>query len=260
MMITSLQNPLIKDIVALRDAKTRREKSLTIIDGLREVMRAIKAGADIENIIYVPSLLKEPLNIKSKANVIEVTPAVFEKIGFGDRKDGVLAIAQIKLKEMKDLKLGKNPLVVILEAVEKPGNLGAIIRTCDSAGIDALLITDTRMDIYNPNVIRASISTVFSLPVIAADNEDILVFLKRQNIRTVGAVVGAKTVYTQANLKSPLAIVLGSEDQGLSPTWQKHCDIHVKIPMQGLADSLNVSVCAAVMIFEAIRQRSLPGK
>ncbi len=255
MMILSFQNPFVKKLVALRDAKHRREEQLTIIDGLREVTRAIDAGVTIEHMVYCPDLLKEKLDFKTRYDLVEVSQGVFEKVSFGDRKDGVLAVARYPSKTLADLKLPKNPLVVILEAVEKPGNLGAIMRTCDSAGVDALLIADLKTDIYNPNVIRASVSTVFSLPVVGASNDDIATFLKAHQIKTIGAVVGAKTTYTQANLKGPLGIVLGSEDEGLSDFWQKHCDVNVKIPMRGLADSLNVSVTAAVLIFEAIRQR-----
>lgn len=255
MMIESLQNPLIKRIVVLRDAKVRREQSLTIVDGKREIERAIKAGADAHTIIYCPELLGEKLMLKTKAECVEVSAKVFEKIAFGDRHDGVLAIVKYHTKSVADIKLPKTPLVVILEAVEKPGNLGAIIRTCDSAGVDALFIADPKTDVYNPNVIRASVSTVFSLPIAVGTNEAITAVLKQHHIKTAAAIVGAKSAYTDANLKGPLGIILGSEDQGLSDFWQKHCDMRVMIPMRGLADSLNVSVCAAVMIFEAIRQR-----
>ena len=259
MMILSFQNPFVKKLVGLRDSKHRREEQLTIIDGLREVTRAIEGGAHIEHIVFCPDMLKTKLNFKD-LDMVEVSQGVFEKVGFGDRKDGVLAVAKYPEKTLADLKVPKNPLIVIIESVEKPGNLGAIMRTCDSAGANALIVADPKTDIYNPNVIRASVSTVFSLPVVAASNEEILAFLKQHQIKTVGAVVDAKNIYTDVNLKSPIGIVLGSEDKGLSDFWQKHCDMQVKIPMKGLSDSLNVSVCAAVMIFEAIRQTCLPDR
>ncbi len=256
MIITSMQNPFIKQVAGLRDAKDRREQGLTLVDGKREVERAIAAGASIKHIIYCPKFLEGKFDLCAKAETVEVSAPVFEKIAFGQRSDGVIAVVKYEERTIGALTLSKTPFVVILEAVEKPGNLGAIIRTCDSAGVDALLIADPKTDIFNPNVIRASVATVFSVPVAAGTNDDILAFLKKHQIKTAAALVQAKSVYTKADLKGPLAIVLGSEDKGLSDFWQKHCDMKVSIPMKGLADSLNVSVTAAVMIFEALRQRS----
>lgn len=256
MLITSLQNPLVKQVVALRDSKVRREQGLTLIDGKREIERAVIAGASIVRIIFCPKLMVGVLDLKIKPEMVEVSASAFEKIAFGQRTGGVMAIVKYALKDFKDINLSKSPMIVILEAVEKPGNLGAIIRTCDSAGVDALLIADPKTDIYNPNVIRASVSTVFALPVVTGTNEEILAFLKKNQIRIAAALVQARSIYTQADLKGPLAIVLGSEDKGLSEFWQKNSDVKVKIPMKGIADSLNVSVSASILIFEALRQRS----
>ncbi len=256
MIITSAQNPYLKQVASLREAKVRREKGLTLIDGKREVERASAAGADILEVIHCPQLLDGALKLSGTPKLVEVSKLVFEKIAYGERIDGVIAVARPPQRTVHDLKISKTPLVVVVEGVEKPGNLGAIIRTCDSAGVDALLIAGVPVDIYNPNVIRASVSTVFALPVVVGSNEEILAFLRKKCLKTAAALVQARTVHTQADLKGPLAIVLGSEDKGLSDFWQKHCDVKVRIPMKGLADSLNVSVSAAVLIFEALRQRS----
>lgn len=260
MIITSLQNPLVKKLISLRDAKTRRENLLAVIDGCREVLRAKEAGVAIESIIYCPALLPhaDAINALSDRHTqyIEVNAKVFEKIAYGERLDGVIAVAKIKPLRLKDLKLSTDPLVVVVDGLEKPGNLGAILRTCDGAGVDALLIADTKTDIYNPNVIRASIATVFTVPVVAAPKEDIAAFLSDKGIALVGAFVQAKDSYTKINLKKAAAIILGQEDKGLSEFWQKQCQHKVRIPMKGKADSLNVSVSAAVIIYEALRQRS----
>jgi RNA methyltransferase, TrmH family len=254
MNITSLQNPLIKQIVALRESKARRETGLTLIDGRREVERAIAAGIEIEKVLVCPKFLgKESVNFK---DAIEVSDKIFEKIAYGQRVDGVIAIAHVTYKKLTDLKLSTKPLIVVIESVEKPGNLGAILRTCDGAGVEALLICDPKTDLYNPNVIRASIGAIFTVPTAVGSKEEILAFIRKKNIKTLGTFPEAKDIYTRVSLKGPLAIVLGTEDEGLSPFWQKNCDVKVKIPMNGKADSLNVSVSAAIVIYEALRQRS----
>jgi RNA methyltransferase, TrmH family len=252
-VITSNQNPLVKQVMDLREPKGRKAQGLILIDGAREVSRAIEAGVKIEKLFYCPTLAKETINA---SNAIEVSPKVFEKLAYGQRLDGVIAIASVKRKHFDDLKLPDNPLIVVVESVEKPGNLGAILRTCDGAGVDAVLVGDAKTDLYNPNVIRASLGAVFSVPSASGTNDDIAAFLKKKNIKTLGTFVDAKEVYTKANLKGPLAIVLGTEDHGLSNFWKGQCDLKVKIPMKGQADSLNVSVSAAVVIYEALRQRS----
>ena len=250
MLITSTQNSLIKEVLALR--KTRKESDLILIDGMREIQRALSAGVKIEKIFYSSKLLID----FDKSKLVEVSEKVFEKITYGERGTGAVALARVFPRKLSDLKLPSNPFVVVLESVEKPGNLGAIVRTCDGAGVDALLICDPKTDIYNPNVIRASTGTVFHVPVAAGTNEQIADFLQRKKISVAGAFPEAAKVYTQANLKGPLALALGTEDKGLSPFWQKRCDQKLKIPMQGWADSLNVSVSAAILIYEARRQRS----
>lgn len=259
--ITSFSNPQIKNVAALRERKAREASGLTVVEGVREISAAVAAQVPVKE-LYVcreffadrgeEKLLKQ---LGPDVNAFEVPRAVFEKISYGDRQEGVLAVCAPKVYQLKDLKLKDNPLVVILESVEKPGNLGAVLRSCDGAGVDALFLCGQVTDVYNPNVIRASIGTVFNIPVIVSGNEEIAGFLKKSKIRSAAAAVEAKTVYAQADLKGAIAIVLGSEQDGLSEFWLKNSQVQVKIPMMGKADSLNVSTTAAILIYEALRQR-----
>ncbi len=258
-IITSTQNQLIKETAALREHKARNKTGLTLIDGQRELERALQAGIELVRVFYCPKLIGGSLNLKSLeaggTQCIEVADHVFAKLAYGQRVEGVIGVARVPPQQMGELKLSANPLIVVVESIEKPGNLGAILRTCDGAGVEALLISDLKTDIYNPNVIRASVGTVFTVPAAAGTNEEIAAFLKAKGIKTLGAFPDAKDVYTRADLKGPVAVVLGTEDEGLSPFWQRHCNLKVKIPMAGQSDSLNVSVSAAIIIYEALRQR-----
>jgi len=255
--ITSLQNKLIKEVLELREASQRRAQGLTIIDGVREIKRAVEAGVVIARIFYVKgsqeALLKQLAS--RRIETIEVSDRVMEKLVYGERHEGIIAIAQTSKLALKDLKLSKEPLIVVLESLEKPGNLGAILRTCDGVGVEAVLVGDAKTDVYNPNVIRSSTGVVFSLPVVCASSSEIVAFLKSQHIKICAAAPEASKLYTQAVYKGRWAIVLGSEDKGLSDLWLKAADVTVKIPMKGQADSLNVSISAAVILYEALRQR-----
>ena len=262
--IKSLQNPLIKQAVALREAKERRESGLTLIDGVREIYRAYAAEVEIEKVLVCSALLRERqdqhvlgLLKQRQVKIIEIVESVFEKIAFGQRLEGLLAIARVPQRSVSDLKPAGNALYVIAEGLEKPGNIGAILRTCDAADVDGLLLVDSKTDLYNPNVIRASTGTVFSVPTAIANNQAIVDFLDRYKIKTCSLFPESAKSYTDIDLTGPMAIVLGSEDKGLSEFWRKQADMDMKIPMKGKADSLNVSVCAAIVIYEAIRQRSL---
>jgi len=243
----------IKEIATLREPKARRETGLILIDGEREIRRAAAAGVEVLEIVYCPDFKGA---IPKGAQAVEVSNKAFEKIAYGERSGSVCAIARPRPKTLAGLKLSSNPLLAVVESVEKPGNLGAILRTCDGAGVEALLLADPKTDIYNPNVIRASAGTVFTVPVVAATSEDIMAFLRKNKIKALGTFPDAKELYTRADLKGPLAVVLGAEDKGLSKLWQSHCDLKVRVPMKGRADSLNVSVSTAVVLYEALRQRS----
>ena len=260
--ITSFSNPKIKDVARLRERRERTKSGLTVIEGIREVAAAIKAGVEITEVFICPSLYEgqaqgdvEKILEGSKAEVSEVSREVFEKICFGDRSEGILVLGRAKVKTFKDLKAKKNPLLMLIESVEKPGNLGAILRTCDAAGTDALLVCDPATDIYNPNVIRASLGTVFSVDVIAGSREDISAFFKNNRIRIVAATPSGNKNYTSLDFRAGTVLALGSEMNGLSEFWLKTADERAFIPMKGQADSLNTSVAAALMAYEAIRQR-----
>ena len=260
--ITSFQNPRLKEVQRLRESKARHSTGLTIVEGLREISLARKSKIQFKELFLCPDILKDSKiqalvkELESEGIVIwDVTKKIFQKISFGDRMEGLLAIIQPKIFPLEDLQLKKNPLVVVVEGLEKPGNLGAILRTCEAAGVDGLLVCDGQTDIYNPNVIRASLGTVFGVRVVQSTQKDALKFLKDSNIQICAATPQAATSYFQMNFKVPVAIVLGSEEKGLSDFWLNHADRKVKIPMRGKADSLNVSATAAIVVYEALRQR-----
>jgi TrmH family RNA methyltransferase len=257
MKITSLQNSLVKQAHALREASERRRQGMTIIDGAREIKRAFEAGVDLYKVFYVKgqqgALLKHLQD--SKLEWIEVDTKVMEKLVYGERHEEMIALAKTPHLSLQDLKLSAKPLVVVLESLEKPGNLGAVLRTCDGVGVEAVLVCDPHTDVYNPNVIRSSTGVVFRMPVVCAGAVEVFSFLRSKEIKICASAPSAAKLYTQADLKGAWAIVLGSEDQGLSDYWLKNADVTVKIPMHGLADSLNVSTTAAIILYEALRQR-----
>ncbi|MCK5259817.1 MAG: RNA methyltransferase [Candidatus Omnitrophica bacterium] len=262
--ITSLTNSRIKHVVQLRNRKQRVEDGLTVVEGAREMTRAFEAGVVFKELyICVPlfeasqevHLLVEKLTLK-KIPVYETTQAVFSKISYGNRSEGILAVCAPRPVTFKNFSSKDLSLFVVVERVEKPGNLGAILRTCDGAGIDGVIICDGKTDIYNPNVIRASLGTIFSVKTVVSSNTEALKFLRSKNIKICVTLPRAKTVYTKAKLTSTLAVVVGSEQSGLTDFWAEHADLKVKIPMRGFADSLNVSACTAILLYEAIRQRS----
>lgn len=266
MIITSFSNSKIKELVKLRDRRERVKTGLTLIEGIREVRAAINAGIVIKEIYLCPSLYEgleqghvenEILKVLAarKVDVVEVTKEIFAKVSFGDRSEGVLAIGFAQSRAITDLKLKKNPFFMLVESVEKPGNLGAILRTCDAAGADALFVCDAATDIFNPNVIRASLGTVFTVPVVSATTEEILGFVKSKNIKVVAATPAGKKSYTSVNFRDGIVIAVGSEKDGLSDVFLKAAEEKVFIPMKGQADSLNTSVAAALLAYEALRQR-----
>ncbi len=259
--ITSLQNSGIKRVVRLRTKKTREAKGLTIVEGVREVRQALNAGGRFagvyvcrEGVYHCPEDLI--LELESRhIRVFDSVGSVFGKMCYGDRKEGVLALVEQPEHRLDGLKLSLNPLVVVMERVEKPGNLGAVLRTCDGAGVDALLVCDEQTDVYNPNVVRSSLGAVFTVPTITCSSKEAFAFLQARGIRSYAAIVQSHDYYFKKDMSGACAIVLGSEQEGLSDFWRRNADEKVRIPMQGKVDSLNVSVSAAVMIYEALRQR-----
>ena len=263
--LTSTANPRVKATAGLRDRRDRDSTGRTIVDGAREVRRAIESGATIdEAFVSVPLLqgadARAALDRLTDAGVPVTTtsPAVFQKLAFGERAEGIVAVVRVPSLALDDLDLPADPLVVVLEGVEKPGNLGAVLRSADGAGADALIVADPRTDPFNPNVIRASAGTVFSVPLAVAPAEGVIAWLRERDIRIVATRVDAAATYADADLRGPLAIALGSETVGLTEQWTGGGVEAVSLPMLGIADSLNVSVTAAVLLYEARRQRGLP--
>jgi TrmH family RNA methyltransferase len=255
MDITSLQNPRIKHIVRLRDDKRQRQMDgLMLVEGFDEIQLALSAGYKPQLLLSAPELVSRQID-KVNAEALTVTRAVFEKLSYRQNPDGWLAVFPIPRVSLDDLKLSPSPLIIAAESIEKPGNLGAILRTADAARVDAILVCDPRVDVYSPNVVRASRGTIFTVPVIETNSAQAVVFLQRAGIRILAATPSAKDEYTRPDLRTPLAVAVGTEDEGLSDFWLSQADMKVKIPMLGKVNSLNVSVSTALIIYEAIRQR-----
>ncbi len=260
--ISSAVNPRVKAAVELRDARARAQTGHTIVDGARELRRALDAGVEVIEAFVCDPLLAGPdaraaldALLAGPAPVHRVNEAVFTKLAFGDRAEGLVAVIRSPVGALDALELPPDGLVVIIEGVEKPGNVGAVLRSADGAGADALIAASPRTDLANPNVIRASAGTVFHVPLAAAPSAEVLAWLRGRGLRIVTTRVEAATAYTDVSLTGAVAIVLGAEDQGLTGTWTGGDIEAVSLPMRGIADSLNVSVTAAVLLYEARRQR-----
>lgn len=261
-IITSSANPRVKNIIKLRKATYRKAGHTFIIEGYRELALARKAGVRFKEIYFCPELFSKGDETKLlsptqtlKADLFEVSARVYDKIAFGNRREGLIALAEEPKRSLADIPLKTNPLLAVLERIEKPGNIGAIIRTADGAGADAVVIADASSDIYNPHTVRASIGALFSVYVINARTAEVISWLKAHKIQIVCGCVQAKSTYTTVDFSKPSAIVLGSEEKGLSPIWKESADYQVAIPMAGEVDSLNVSTAAGILLFEAVRQR-----
>lgn len=254
-MIISSHNDRISNIVKLSKPRERSKQGLFIIEGERELELALQKNCQIQELFYAPDLAPTNKFASRLLPTTEVSAEVFKKIAYKEKPDGYLAIAKLEKKTLKDIKLSANPLVIILETIEKPGNLGAILRTAYAAKVDAVIITDPQTDIYNPNVIRASMGHLFTNQVALASIAETRKWLDKNKIKSYGAATKAKTPYYKANFKKPSAIVMGTEASSLSPEWIKNLDHEIKIPMQSGIDSLNVSVSTAIITYEAQRQR-----
>lgn len=260
--ITSLVNSKIKDVLALR-RKPCRDGRGVIIDGCREIRRALDGQGEIRTVFYCPDCLEDYELFHRlcglTTEVFETTPEVFAKISFGDRQEGLVVIADIRERQLDDLELGPSACVLVVENVEKPGNLGAILRTCDGVGVDAVLFCDQQTGIYNPNVVRSSLGTVFTLPVVRCEPHEAAEFLKTRGFSIGAAVPQAAAVYHRCDFRGRVAVVVGREDSGVSPFWKSEANLQFQIPMRGRADSLNVSCATAVILYEMLRQRSGQG-
>jgi len=261
--ITSLQNPGVKECVKLRQRSHRDELNLMLIEGYREILRAVDNN-HFPKQLYICRELFQGTNEETlicrcacaNCDLIECTASVFKKMAYRDRPDGLLGIAPQISHSLSDIKLGKVPFLIVAEAIEKPGNLGTILRSADAAGVDGVIVCDRCTDINNPNVIRASTGTIFSLTTAECTTEEALKYLKSNGIKIASATPHTEKLYTDINMNQPLAIVLGTEQYGLSDIWLENCDLTVKIPMLGQADSLNVASAATILLYEAVRQRS----
>ena len=291
--ITSGQNPKIKELLALQEkSRERRSAGLFVVEGRREIEHCLEAGFIPDTIFICPEiylsegegvppegratrgteaggpraervvgsdavrLLKGVQPSQAEPKFFQVSRNVYEKIAYREGTEGIIAEMKYKDRRLEDIKLSENPLIVVLESVEKPGNLGAVLRSADAAGADAVIICDPLTDLYNPNLIRASIGAIFSRQVAAATSEETISWLKANNIQILTAQLQDSSLYYDTPMTGPTAIVMGTESTGLTDIWRKAADKHIRIPMLGALDSLNVSVSAAILLFEAVRQRS----
>jgi len=256
--IASLQNPLIKKLVRLKE-KSRERKQLGefVIEGQQEITLARNAGYELIEVILCPEIADSWVAKKFNVPTTHVTKELYEKIAYRGSTEGVLAIAKAQDHALTTLVLDKNPLILVAEAPEKPGNIGALLRTADAAKLDAVIIANPKTDLYNPNIIRSSVGCVFTSPIATATTQEIINFLHDHQIKIYCAALTASRIYSTVNYTEPSAIVVGTEATGLSDAWLANSDQNIIIPMQGQVDSLNVSVSAAILIFEAKRQRDL---
>jgi len=262
MLISSLQNPSVKNLIKLSKSRERKSQGLFVIEGARELSLAIAGDYDIENVyvcheLFATSRYLDVLDYISTDNIIDITPEVFEKVAYRTSSDGIVALAKAKPHNLSDIKLSNNPFVIILEAVEKPGNLGAIIRSADAAAVDAVIVCDPQTDLYNPNVIRSSVGGLFTVQTAVCTSQEAMIWLEENSISSFAAELEAALFYQDVDFSNPSAIIMGTEAEGLTDEWLNFATKRVKIPMRGKIDSLNVSVSTAVLTFEAMRQRGL---
>lgn len=254
--ITSAQNSFIKSLIQLQEkAKARKQSGTFLIEGMREIELAIKGNYEIETILFLPELVSNNQITKLTDNPIEITKEVYQKLAYRDTTEGILAVAKTKSLQLADLKLSENPLILVMEAIEKPGNIGAVLRTCDAAKIDAVIIANPKTDLYNPNIVRSSVGCLFTNQIATGSTEEVIDYLIQKNINFYSATLQNSTSYHTQNYTLPTALVVGTEATGLSELWRKKATQNIIIPMQGEIDSMNVSVAAAILIFEAQRQR-----
>ncbi len=265
--ITSAQNPKIKETVALMEkSKERRAQKLFVVEGLREIKACIGNGYTLKSIFFNNSIITPeqienlfPVNYNlSTLQLFSLSPNAYAKIAYRENTEGVVAVVEEKHLSLQDIVFGKKweqPLVLVVERVEKPGNLGALLRSADACGIDAVLVCDPLTDLYNPNLIRSSLGGIFTNQVVACSNEEALEWLRKNNINIFTAQLQDSQWYYNTDMVSPTAIVMGTESTGLTNFWREASNAKIKIPMLGELDSLNVSVSAAVLCYEAVRQR-----
>lgn len=262
--ITSNQNSYIKQLVQLKDkARERKKSGLFLIEGEREITLALKGGYGLETVLFNPDIISETeieklINTSTyKPEIISISTDVYQKLAYRDTTEGVVAVAKSKNHNIAELTFKtENPLILVAEALEKPGNIGAILRTADAAHVDAVIIANPKSDLYNPNIIRSSVGCLFTNNVVMGSTSEIIEFLKEKNISIYCAALQASVNYNTQDFTKPTAIVVGTEATGLSNEWLENATQNIIIPMQGEIDSMNVSVAAGILIFEAKRQRN----
>ena len=259
--ISSLQNSRIKNILSLQKASARKDQGICTVEGYRELRMAISGGFETVEFYYCPEIAGAETeqwiqhNLNKLGKVFLISRPVFERIAYRESTEGIYALIKPRRFEVSGLQLSPCPLLLVLESVEKPGNLGAVLRTADAAGLDAVIICDPHTDIYNPNVIRSSIGAVFTLPVVSCSSDELMSWLEEKHIKSAAAIVDGSSPYHEADFTQPTAIILGTESTGLSKLWIEKAGERIRIPMLGKMDSLNVSTSAAILVYEAMRQR-----
>ena len=281
-IITSAQNPKIKNLLLLQEkSKARREQGLFVVEGRRELEHCLEAGYKVHTLFICPDLAgggtipgaftrtgprsgaegmvpppAEPLSPAMEPLVVEIPENLYRKVAYRESTEGIIAEVEVKERSLEDLTLSEHPLIVVLESVEKPGNLGAVLRSADAARADAVIVCDPLTDLYNPNLIRASLGGIFTVPTVAATSEETVAWLKARGIRILTAQLQDSSWYYDIDMTVGTALVMGTESTGLTDSWRRAADAHIRIPMLGRLDSLNVSVSAAILLFEAVRQRN----
>lgn len=262
--ITSAQNPYIKELIQLQEkSRNRRKSGQFVMEGLREIEIAVRNGYEITSLLICSdfitddALSKLKIQLQNNTELIEISRDVYQKIAYRDSTEGIVAVAKIKAHDLRNLQLPENPLIIVLESPEKPGNIGAVLRTADAAHADAVIIADARTDLYNPNIVRSSVGALFTNRVAMATSEETISFLKQHHIAVYSAILQEAVPYYTVDFKKGSAIVMGTEATGLTSLWREESDANIIIPMEGQIDSMNVSVAAAVLMFEAKRQRMI---
>jgi TrmH family RNA methyltransferase len=274
--VTSAQNPKIKNLLLLQEkSKARREQGLFVVEGRRELEHCLEAGFQVRTLFICPELAGNDAlpgaftrtgprsGAEGRASspatdplVIEIPENLYRKVAYRESTEGIIAEVECKERRLEDLELSEHPLVMVLESVEKPGNLGAVLRSADAARADAVIVCDPLTDLYNPNLIRASLGGIFTVPTVAATSEETIAWLKARGIRILTAQLQDSSWYYDIDMTVGTALVMGTESTGLTDIWRRAADAHIRIPMLGRLDSLNVSVSAAILLFEAVRQRN----
>ena len=279
--ITSAQNPKIKNLLLLQEkSKARREQGLFVVEGRRELEHCLEAGFNVRTVFVCPEMTgtdsfaslgmtkgaslgmtvschsEEAEGRRENLLVVEIPEALYRKVAYREGTEGVLAEVEVRERRLEDLALSEHPLVMVLESVEKPGNLGAVLRSADAARADAVIVCDPLTDLWNPNLIRASIGAVFTVPTVCASSAETIDWLKSRGIRILTAQLQDSSWYYDTDMTGGTALVMGTESTGLTDVWRRAADAHIRIPMLGRLDSLNVSVSAAILLFEAVRQRN----